>query len=140
MRKPARQQPLDKTEELPIGTDPDRSLANRERNQLRITNKRPPTAASRDPILISEDIGCNNKGFQIRHLELLSRGDTCSGSPSSSSRGSLRNPADFHIKPLARSAPGPTRPPGAQSARRLTGDPASRRAERFAERGVCVFQ
>src|SRR5215218_9418788 len=100
MREPSRQHPLDQTKELPVGADPDRSLSNGERDQLRITDKRRPTATSRDPILVSEDVGCDNKGFQIRHLELLSRGDTWSGSPSSSNSGSLRNPAYFHIRPL----------------------------------------
>ena len=100
VRKPARQQPPDQTEELTIGADPDRSLSNSERDQLRIPDKRRPAAASRDPILVSEDVGCNNKGFQIGHLELLSRADTWSGSPSSSNPRSLRNPTDFHIKPL----------------------------------------
>src|SRR5438128_1452273 len=73
MRKPARQHPLDETEELPVRTRPDRRLTNRERDQLRITDKRRPAAASRDPILISENVRCNHEGFQIRHLELRSR-------------------------------------------------------------------
>src|SRR5581483_1325153 len=35
-----------------------------------------PAAARRDRVLVSENVGCNDKGFQIRHLELPSRGDT----------------------------------------------------------------
>jgi hypothetical protein len=101
MRKPARQHPLGETEELPVGADPDRRLSNSERDQLRITDKRRPTRPRRDPILLREEIGCNDKGFQIRHLELQSRADTWTGSPSSSKAGSLRTQPTFHIKPLA---------------------------------------
>src|SRR6185312_10589711 len=97
-----RQDPPDQTEELSIRADLDRRLRNGKRDPLGVVDKRRPATTSRDPILISEHIRCNDKGFQIRHLELLSRGDTWSGSPSSSSRGSLRNPPDFHIKPLVR--------------------------------------
>src|SRR5437762_1024943 len=75
MRKPAWQQPLDQAEELAVGADPDRRLADRERDQLRVARQRRPTLPGRDPILVREHLRCNNKGFQIRHLELLSRGD-----------------------------------------------------------------
>jgi hypothetical protein len=85
VRKPARQQPPDQAEELPVRADPDRRLGDRERDQLRVADQRTPGAMRRDRILVSEHIGCNDKGFQIRHLELQSR-----GSPSSSRRGSLR--------------------------------------------------
>jgi hypothetical protein len=34
MRKPTRQQPRDQAEELPVGADPDRRLAHRQRDQL----------------------------------------------------------------------------------------------------------
>jgi len=44
MREPARQQPLDETEELPVGADPDRRLSNRKRDQLRVIDKRRPKA------------------------------------------------------------------------------------------------
>jgi len=76
MGKPARQDPPDQTEELPIRTDPDRGLRDRQRNQLRITDQPRPTLAGSDPILVSEDIRGNDKGFQIPHLELQSRGET----------------------------------------------------------------
>jgi hypothetical protein len=75
-RKPARRHTADQAEELPIRTDPHRRLANRQRDQLRISRNRRPPRPGMDSILISEDIRCNNKGFQIRHLELRSRGDT----------------------------------------------------------------
>jgi hypothetical protein len=61
MREPARQHPLDKTEELPVRTRPDRRLTNRERDQRRITDKRRPTAASRDPILVSENVAATTR-------------------------------------------------------------------------------
>jgi hypothetical protein len=84
MRKPARQYPPDQTEELPIGADPDRRLRDRERDQLGIVDQRLAAASRRDRVLVSEDIRCNDKGFQIVcHLEPPSRGDT-SGSPPSS--------------------------------------------------------
>ena len=76
MRKPARQHPPDQAEELPVRADPDRRLTDRERDQLRVTRQRRPARPSRDRILIGEHIRCNDKGFQIRHLELQSRGDT----------------------------------------------------------------
>ena len=100
-REPSRQHPPDQSEELPVRADPDRGLRDRQRDQLRVTHQRRPTTTSRDPILISEDIRRNHKGFQIRHLELRSRGDTRTGSPSSLPAGSLRTRPDFHIKPLA---------------------------------------
>jgi hypothetical protein len=74
MRKPARQQPADETEELPVGADPDRRLRDRQRDQLGVAHKRRPALPGRDPILVSEDVRCNDKGFQIRHLEPPSRG------------------------------------------------------------------
>src|SRR6266568_457391 len=76
MRKPARQHPPNKAEELAVRTDPDRRLTDRQRNQLRVARQRRPPPPGRDRVLISEHIRCNNKGFQIRHLELQSRGDT----------------------------------------------------------------
>src|SRR6266568_4774876 len=76
MRKPARQHPPNKAEELAVRTDPDRRLTDRQRNQLRVARQRRPTLPGRDRVLISEHIRCNNEGFQIRHLELQSRGDT----------------------------------------------------------------
>ena len=76
VREPARQHPADQAEELAVRADPDRSLGDRERDQLRVADQRPPPAARRDRILVSEQIRCDNKGFQIRHLELQSRGDT----------------------------------------------------------------
>src|SRR5262249_19316699 len=76
VRKPARQHPADQTEELPGRADPNRRLRDRQRDQLSIADQRLPTAARRDPILVGENVGCNDKGFQIRHLELRSRGDT----------------------------------------------------------------
>ncbi len=61
----------------PLATGPgDRRLRDRQRDQLRITRQRRPALPGRDPILVSEDVRCNDKGFQIRHLELPSRGDT----------------------------------------------------------------
>jgi hypothetical protein len=75
MRKPTRQHPLNQAEELPIRAHSARRLANRERDQLRIARQRRPALPGRDPILVSEHIRCNDKGFQIRHLELLSRRD-----------------------------------------------------------------
>jgi hypothetical protein len=75
MRKPARQHALDKAEELAIGADPDRRLRDRERDQLRVGCQRRSPTPRRDRILVSEHIRCNDKGFQIRHLELpISRG------------------------------------------------------------------
>src|SRR6266508_6943192 len=76
MRKPAWQHSADETEELPVGTDPDRRLRDRKRDQFRVACQRGPALPGRDPILVSEDVRCNDKGFQIRHLELRSRGDT----------------------------------------------------------------
>jgi hypothetical protein len=60
----------------PVRADPDRRLRDREGDQLAVTDERPPPAACRDRVLVREDIGCNDKAFQIRHLELQSRGDT----------------------------------------------------------------
>src|SRR5438874_7421701 len=74
MRKPARQHPADQAEKLAVRADPDRRLPDCQSDQLRIRHKRWPTASWRDRVVVSEDIGCNDKGFQIRHLELLSRG------------------------------------------------------------------
>src|SRR5439155_26462536 len=99
MRKPARQHPADQAEKLAVRADPDRRLRDCQSDQLRRRDKRWPTASWRDRVVVSEDIGCNDKGFQIRHLELLSRGDTWSGSPSSRKRGSLPTRV-VHIKPL----------------------------------------
>jgi hypothetical protein len=66
---------LDEAEELTVGTDPDRGLTNRERNQLRVRHLRSSTGSSSDPTIISEDAACNNGGFQIgRHLEPPSQG------------------------------------------------------------------
>ena len=89
MRKPARQQPRDQTKELAVRADPDRGLRDRESNQLRVRDQRRPATTGRHPILVSEDVRCNDKGFQIRHLELLSRGDKWTGSPSLPPAGSL---------------------------------------------------
>jgi hypothetical protein len=100
MRKPAGQQTLDKAEELPVRTDPDRRLTDRQSNQLAVTDRRRPAAPGRDPIVVSEDIACNNKGFQIRHLELQSRGDTGLEALLRPRRVPA-NPTDFHISPLA---------------------------------------
>jgi hypothetical protein len=74
MRKPARKNAADQAKELPVGADPDRRLADRERYQLSVARQRRPTRPGRDRVLISEHIRCNNEGFQIRHLELPSRG------------------------------------------------------------------
>jgi len=76
MRKPARQDPLDEAEELPVGADPDSRLTDRQRDQLAVRDQRRTATPGRDPIVVSENVACNNKGFQIRHLELQSRGDT----------------------------------------------------------------
>jgi hypothetical protein len=99
MRKPTRQQPPHQTEELPVGADPDRRLRDRKRDQLGVARQRRPAPPSRDPTLISEDIRCNNKGFQIRHLELPSRG-TQVWKPFAFSGRVPANPPEFHIKPL----------------------------------------
>src|SRR5689334_24006331 len=97
MREPARQHPPDQAEELPVRAEAYRCLRDRQCHQLRIADQRPAATAGRDPILVSEDVRCNDKGFQIRHLELLSRGDTWSGSPSSRTNGgSLSEPAVSH--------------------------------------------
>src|SRR5579862_1060871 len=102
MREPAGQHAPDQTEELPIGADPDRCLRDRERDQFRVTDQRSTTAAPRDRVLVSEDVGCNDKGFQIRHLELRSRGDTgLEALLRQQTAGPCRNPP-FRIKPLAR--------------------------------------
>jgi hypothetical protein len=76
MREPTRQHPPHEAQELAIGVDSDRRLADRQCDQLRVARQRRPTLPGRDRVLISEHIRCNNKGFQIRHLELHSRGDT----------------------------------------------------------------
>jgi hypothetical protein len=76
MPKPARQHASEQAEELPVRADPDRRLTDRERDQLRVSDQRAPTAPRSDRILVSEDVGSNDKGFQIRHLELQFRGDT----------------------------------------------------------------
>jgi hypothetical protein len=76
VREPARQHTTDQAEELPVGADPDRRLRDRKRDQFGIADQRPPASSRRDRIVVSEDVGCNDKGFQIRHLELQSRGDT----------------------------------------------------------------
>ncbi len=65
------------------GGSDDRRLA----DAARPRRSQRPSPCGQGPRLISEHIRCNNKGFQIRHLELLSRGDTWSGSPSSSAAG-----------------------------------------------------
>jgi hypothetical protein len=75
VRKPARQHPPGQAEELPIGADPDRSLRDGERDKLRVNDQRRPATPRRDRVLVGEDVRCNDKGFQIRHLELPSRGD-----------------------------------------------------------------
>src|SRR6266508_3978674 len=105
MRKPARQHPADQAEKPAVRADPDRRLRDRQSDQLRIRHKRWPTASWRDRVVVSEDIGCNDKGFQIRHLELLSRGDTWSGSPSSRKRGSLPTRVVSHQASRARKCP-----------------------------------
>jgi len=51
-------------------------------------------AGAEDRTLVSEDVGCNNKGFQIRHLELQSRGDKV-WKPFFADRGSLPTHATF---------------------------------------------
>ena len=101
MRKPAGQQTLDEAEELPVQTDPDGRLTDRQGDQLAVTDRRWPATPGRDPIVVSEDIACNNKGFQIRHLELQSRGDTV-WKPFFAQSRVPANPADFHIKPLVK--------------------------------------
>jgi hypothetical protein len=59
----------------------------------------------RDRVLVREDIPCNDKGFQIRHLELPSRGDTrLEALLREQTAGPFRNPP-FHIKPLAARRP-----------------------------------
>jgi hypothetical protein len=55
--KPARQQPPDQAEELPTGADPGRRLRDRAREQLGVCRERPTTAARRQRVLVSEDIG-----------------------------------------------------------------------------------
>jgi hypothetical protein len=75
-------------------------LPDRQGDQLRVAGQRRPTATGRDRELISEDVGCNDKGFQIRHLELLSRGDTV-WKPFVFFERVPADPPDFHIKPLA---------------------------------------
>src|ERR1700682_2698857 len=77
MREPARQPVADQTQELPVGTDPHRRLTDSKRDKLSIADLACGPRTSRDPILIREHISCNDKGFQIRHLELQSRGDNC---------------------------------------------------------------
>src|SRR3954453_20114617 len=76
MREPARQRTSDQPQELPVGADPDRRLRDRQRDQLGVANQRPPPTTRRHRVLVGEDVSCNDKGFQIRHLELQSRGDT----------------------------------------------------------------
>ena len=87
---------FNRDQELAVSADPDRSLRHSKRHQLRIAHKRRPTRPRRDPVLVSEDVARKNKGFQIRHLELLSREDTWSQSPSSRKRGSLPTRAVSH--------------------------------------------
>jgi hypothetical protein len=65
MRKPARQHPLDQTEELTVRRDPHRRLTDRQRDQLSIRDLRRTARTSSDRILVREHIACNNKGFQI---------------------------------------------------------------------------
>jgi len=74
VREPARQDPLDQAEELTVGTDPGRGLADRERDQLRVARLRRSARPGSDHQLVREHVACNDKRFQIgRHLELLSR-------------------------------------------------------------------
>ena len=47
VRKPARQQPLGEAKELAVGADPDRCLADRERDQLRVAGQRRPALPAR---------------------------------------------------------------------------------------------
>jgi len=64
-----------KAEELTVGSDAHRRLADGERHQLGILYERRPAKARRDLLIVGEDVGCNDEGLQIRrHLELLSRG------------------------------------------------------------------
>jgi hypothetical protein len=75
VREPARKHPLGQAKELSVRADPDRGLTDGERHQLRVTDQRRSAAPRRDRVVVGEDVRCNDKGFQIRHLELPSRGD-----------------------------------------------------------------
>ena len=99
MRKPAGQHPADQAEELAIRADPDHRLTNSQRDELAVARQSRPAGTSRDPILVSENVRCNNKGFQIRHLELQSRGDTV-WKPFVFAERVPADPPEFHIKPL----------------------------------------
>jgi len=100
VREPAGQHPADQAEEPAVRADPDHGLGHRKRDQLSVADQRRPAAARRDRMLVREHIRCDNKGFQIRHLELQSRGDTGLEAFFIAKRVPA-NPTDFHITPLA---------------------------------------
>ncbi len=101
MRKPARQHPLDQAEELPVELIPIAAwqTANATSSASLINAGRPPRAGT--GYSSAKTYACNDKGFQIRHLELQSRGDTGLEALRLQPSGSLRDPPDFHIHPTA---------------------------------------
>ena len=63
--KPPREHFGDQAEELSVGTYAHRRLADGKSDQLRVTGMGRTAVGEGDPVVIGEQVCCNNEGFQI---------------------------------------------------------------------------
>src|SRR5581483_6699281 len=101
VRKPARQHAPNQAEELPVRADPDRSLSDSQRDQLRIADQRPPTAARGTGYSSANTYAATTRAsrsvISSSHLEGT---DGLEALLREQTAGPCRNPP-FHINPLA---------------------------------------